>query len=302
MAIFIIGHGIQEAGDAAAGVPDWTVVPPNGSVTFFSESGKNLLMANGLAALEANSRANGYTYPGGTPIENYRLSPLADNERQLFETVQGNSNTLAGALYVGDGAVEAGARLCQSTACQDGVHQCGGLLQRFPGPIIVLACRGDGNESTNQLNFGTTDQNAVAARYEADAQQLFGMSWFASGLWLYQLASYDPANPRADSQVEAAYLLTNNELAGNLEKFNQFCEYFREIQSGNHDNIWKYIELYDSMSGADQYLVELEWDADNSVNAAVESVKHEPSVHELMGQLDSLLASQPSAAEDETAQ
>jgi hypothetical protein len=294
MAMFIIGHGIQEAGDAAAGVPDWTIVPPTGSVTFFSESGKNLLMANGLAALEANSRANGYTYPAGASIENYRLSPLADNERQLFETVQGNSATLAGALYVGDGGLEAGVRLCQSTACQGGVHQCGGVLQRFPGPIVILACRGDGEESTNQLNFGTTDQNAVAARYEADAQALFGMSWFAAGAWLYQLASYDPANASAESQVEAAYLLTNNELARHLETYNTFAEYFRQVDAGNYANLWKYIELYDSLQPADQYVVELEWDSNNRVNRAVEEARHQPSDAELLGNLDSLLGPQSS--------
>jgi len=290
MAIFIIGHGVQESGDPATGLPDWTVVPANGSVTFFTESGSNLLMANGLAALEANSRANGYTYPAGSPIENYRLSRLADDERQLFETVQGNSDTLAGALYVGEGALLDGVRLCASSDCHDGQHQCGGILHRFPGPIIVLACRGDGVSSTGQVSFGTTDSSALSEKYGTDLAWLASVSWFAKGSWLYDLASYDPNNPNADAQVEAAYLLTSEPLSAALDKFNTFCDYFRELQSDDFTHVWPYIEMYDSLAPMDQYTVG-EWD--RRVAAAVESVRHTPTDEELLGNLDALLGSPP---------
>jgi hypothetical protein len=73
MATFIIGHGMQEAGDTTTGIPARTVLP--GELTFFTAQGSQLMPANGLAALEANSKEHGYTYPAGADIENYFFSP-----------------------------------------------------------------------------------------------------------------------------------------------------------------------------------------------------------------------------------
>jgi hypothetical protein len=258
MALFIIGHGVQEAGDSSRGLPARTVVPTNGEVTFFSDSGRNLAMVNGLAALEANSRANGYHYPGGSNIENYRLSPLADDERQLFETVQANSDTLAGALYVGVGNLPAGIRLCYSTACQGGVHKCGGVFQLCPGPIIVLACRGDGSgSSTAQQAFGTTNNQVLLEKYDNDFRALAAMTRFAAGQWLYQLASYNKEDPSADAQLEAAYLLSNEYFSSVLADYNVFREYFVELDAGDATHVPEYVKLYEALDASDVANVEL---------------------------------------------
>jgi hypothetical protein len=286
MAMFIVGHGVWEAGDE--GVPDWTFVPTSGEVIFFSDSGQNLAMTNGLAALEANSRANGYRYGGGEDIENYRLTPLADNERQLYETIQANSDTLAGAVYVGSPGLEDGIRLCLSAACRDaGVHRCAGVLAKFPGPIVVLACRGDRPDSTTQAGFGTTGGDVLNERYQEDYQMLAGMTPFAAGQWLYGLASYNPAAAPED-QLEAAYLLTSVYLSTALADFNTFRQYFAEIQAGDTTNIAEYVRLYDALAPADRYTVEVDWDVTNRVNAAVEAWKtpaEELSDEDLLRQL-----------------
>jgi hypothetical protein len=99
--------------------------------------------------------------------------------------------------------------------------------------------------------------------------------------------------------VKAAYLLTHQTLSAALGKFNSFCEYFSELQARDFTNVEKYIELYDSLKDNDLYRVEMEWDADNRVHAAVESWNdgtEQPPVEELLAGLDALL--DPPPAED----
>ena len=106
---------MQESGDPSAGIPpDSTVVPAHGELTFFSASGSTLRMANGVATLEAKTTRTD-TATKRARRSNYRLTPLADDERQLFETVQANTDTLAAAIYVGDRLPD-GIRLCKSMA------------------------------------------------------------------------------------------------------------------------------------------------------------------------------------------
>src|SRR5688500_19741528 len=78
------------------------------------------------------------------------------------------------------------------------------------------------------------------------------MSRLAAGQWLYQLASYDPNNPRAASQVEAAYLLSNESLSDALADYNTFVEYFTQLQSGDSSNVDEYIKRYDELPDNDE--------------------------------------------------
>jgi hypothetical protein len=119
------------------------------------------------------------------------------------------------------------------------------------------------------------------------------MSWFAAGEWLYELASYDKSNPNAEAQVEAAYLLTYTTLSAHLERYATFRDYFDELSDGNQSNLYRYLELYDSLDANTQGSVDA-WSADVT-NLVVEARRLQTADVEMLARLEPLLDPNPSA-------
>ncbi|MFD7084615.1 hypothetical protein [Streptomyces sp. NPDC059918] len=138
---YIIGHGTYSGPD--------TFVPYGGSVATYAKPNEKLSIMVGMEILsQKGSGHSGRSVYGSeepappTPIHNFTLRPLADNELQMFESVAPPG---AAVLYVGSSPeVPQTVRLCEGTqaTCFDGVHRCQGLLGRIlkPGTELRLVC------------------------------------------------------------------------------------------------------------------------------------------------------------------
>ena len=113
-------------------------------------------------------------------------------------------------------------------------------------------------------------------KYGERYTELQQMTPLIAGERLFQLAS----TRTAEAQAEAAYMLTNSQLAKALDTYNSFAALFLNVRDRDGSFVWDYIAMYDALDPVDQYHVETEWDVDNRVNATVESTRQPHSVED----------------------
>jgi hypothetical protein len=135
MSTFVMAHGDRIEGEAKTFVPEGT------TVRFYGRDGAYLGTTAALAGLASGAGGSPTdSYASGAEIWNYHLYAEDDRGIAQYMTVDPGGHTMVfcGPNFPND------TPLCKSVlACQQhGAHTCDGVLGRYSGDLVVLACRG----------------------------------------------------------------------------------------------------------------------------------------------------------------
>lgn len=102
---YLMGHGSHTSGNGEA------YLPKGYTISFFADLGKNVLQANGVAAISNGDLKPTQTYTGPCQVPNYHHSALGDREMVHMLSAAKVDGTL---YFVGDGVVANGSSLCNT--------------------------------------------------------------------------------------------------------------------------------------------------------------------------------------------